>query len=243
VAVSDADGLRIEQFVTGTLTASMPGGAVSLRTSTRYPWSGDVDIEVIDAPPHPWRLSLRIPAWCSGVGVSVSGQPLEERRPAGSIDLLRTWSAGDRVALRMHMEPRIIEPDPRIDALRHTVALERGPLVYAVEDADLPSGASVESLEVDSALDVMAVEAPVPGVDDGMRLAFDARLRDDPVDPTWPYRGRSAGESHVAGARPRRAVPVQTVPYFAWAERPGLGMRVWLPLSPCDDALPRGRAD
>jgi DUF1680 family protein len=119
-------------------------------------------------------------------------------------------------------------PDPRIDALRGTIALERGPLVYAVEDADLPAGASVESLEVDPALEVRALAEGVPGGDPGgTRLEFEAVIRAD-ADREWPYRSQAAGvQSDEAPAR--TTARVSAVPYFAWAQREGLGMRVWLP--------------
>ena len=38
------------------------------------------------------------------------------------------------------MPPRLTVPDPRIDAVRGCVAIERGPLVYCIETADLPAG-------------------------------------------------------------------------------------------------------
>ena len=148
------------------------------------------------------------------------------------VALDRSWLATDRISMRLQMEPRITFPDPRIDSLRQTVALERGPLVYAVEDADLPTGASVESIEVDPALEVQAASEPVPGAEGAVRLVFDARVRDDGLDIDWPYTSRPMAEPATHDARPAARVTVHAVPYFAWAERPGLGMRVWLPVRP-----------
>jgi DUF1680 family protein len=111
--------------------------------------------------------------------------------------------------------------------LRGTIALERGPLVYAVEDADLPAGASVESLEVDPALEVRALAEGVPGDPAGTRLEFEAVIRED-ADLEWPYPSQPAAVQSDE-ARARRTARVSAVPYFAWAQREGLGMRVWLP--------------
>jgi hypothetical protein len=230
LATVDDDGLQLHQYADGTLHASVAGETVGLRMSTGYPWSGDVDIEVAESTPRPWRLSLRIPAWCADASVSVADEPAKRRSGPGSFEIERLWSVGDRVRLSLPMEPRITSPDPRIDALRHTVALERGPLVYAVEDADLPRGASVEAMEVDADLDVEAITGPVPGAQDGIRLSFKARLRDDPAAPGWPYPTRPAGgPAHETPSG--SVVSVEAVPYFAWGERSGLGMRVWLPLA------------
>ena len=39
------------------------------------------------------------------------------------------------------LAPRLTAPHPRVDAVRGCVAIERGPLVYCVEEADAPAGA------------------------------------------------------------------------------------------------------
>ena len=66
----------------------------------------------------------------------------------GARRLTRTavWRAGDRVVLDLPMQPRLTVPDPRIDAVRGSVAIERGPVVYCVETADLPAGVELEDV-------------------------------------------------------------------------------------------------
>ena len=51
-----------------------------------------------------------------------------------------------RSKLTLEMPPRVTAPDDRIDAVRGCVALERGPLVYCVESADLPPGTELETV-------------------------------------------------------------------------------------------------
>jgi DUF1680 family protein len=240
LATTDAEGVQVHQYATGSVTVPLAGGRIALRTSTAFPWDGDVDIEIAESPARPWRLSLRIPHWCRDATATLGGRPLETRPGASILEVERAWSAGDRIALRLPMEPRVTFPDPRIDALRHSVALERGPLVYAVEDADLPDDASVEALEVDGPLVVRAIRGTVPGVDEGIRLAFEARIRDDGRGIEWPYRSAPATKLPISRPRELASTTVEAIPYFAWGERPGLGMRVWLPLGP-DGATPEGQ--
>jgi hypothetical protein len=111
------------------------------------------------------------------------------------------------------------------------VAFVRVTHVYAVEDADLPEGASIESIEVDRELDVPAVPGGVPGDPGGTRLEFEAVLREDGQDADWPYSSRPAA-SIPTPAQAATTTRVQAVPYFGWAQRPGLGMRVWIPTRP-----------
>ena len=71
--------------------------------------------------------------------MSVNGLPEQVSAPPESyLRLRRAWQAGDQISLRLDMTPRWTYPDPRVDAVRGCVAIERGPLVYCFEQADQP---------------------------------------------------------------------------------------------------------
>jgi DUF1680 family protein len=52
----------------------------------------------------------------------------------------RSWKAGEMVTLNMPVNIRLIEDHPRIEGVRHQVAIQRGPVVYCLETPDLPEG-------------------------------------------------------------------------------------------------------
>ena len=114
--------------------------------------------------------------------------------------MTRSWSAGDRITLDMAMPPRATVPDPRIDAVRGTIALERGPLVYAIEDADLPEGTSVESLEVPESPNLESSVQAEQGLGELTWITVDAQLRGDPPATKWPYRHRHAATAGTASS-------------------------------------------
>ena len=60
----------------------------------------------------------------------------------------RRWQVGDRLVLTLPVDPRLTIADPRVDAARGCVAIERGPLVYCVESADHP-GQRLDDLVLD----------------------------------------------------------------------------------------------
>ena len=125
----------------------------------------------------------------------------------------RVFLPGDVVVLDLHMEPRLTWPDPRIDAVLGAVAIERGPLVLALESTDLPSGWTVNDIEVEA-------ETLTP-TERGARLRVHRRF---PVSESWPY-----------GSMPPKArdegVEADLTPYAHWANRGPSTMRVWLPVS------------
>lgn len=225
-ATASEQGLQLHQYVTGSVESPVKGGVVQVMTSTAYPWSGDVEIAISRTVREPWTLSLRVPEWCANATASLAGtDPLRAAGP-GTIEITREWREGDRVVLALEMAPVAIAPDPRIDAVRGSLALERGPLVYAVEDADLAPGETIESVEIEAQPNLDSEVRTEPGLGDLTWLSFDAVVRADLSRGGWPYRraNRPAAESGPSNARRLRALP-----YFAWGNRPGLGMRVWIP--------------
>ena len=204
LASSDDSGVQLHQYATAEVEAGLASGAVRLSVRTAYPWHGRVSVRVLEAPGHPWTLSLRVPRWCRSATLSGPDGPGALAPGAGTAELTRRWGAGDTVVLDLDMPVRVVEPDPRVDAVRGCVAVARGPLVYCIESPDLPPGAELEELSLDPAGELATV--PRPDVGEGV------------VGITVPVvRRQQAGL--VAGA----------VPYFAWANRGAGAMRVWIP--------------
>ena len=222
--VSDR-GVELHQYVTGSFDAPVHGGVVRISTETSYPWEGVVHVTIDESVAEAWTLSMRVPEWCPSATASLGAERLAESGP-GTIELTRHWAAGDRLTLEMAISSRATIPDPRIDAVRGTIALERGPLVYAVEDADLPAGTSVESIEVAESPDLEDSVQSEPGLGEMTWISLDATLRQDAPGSRWPYRNVHAARASVAGGQ---RIRVRALPYFAWGNRAGLGMRIWLP--------------
>lgn len=211
VATCTDDGLQVHQYAAADIRATLARGhEVAVQVQTRYPEDGEILIVVVETPPHQWTLQLRIPMWAAtGATLHVG----EERTPVspGYAAVTRTFSVGDVIHLRLPVEPRWTRPHPRIDAVRGSVAVERGPLVLCMESVDL--GASVNDVVVDT--------STAPSDRDGVTFvrAGTARL----AEPSWPYGGDDA----AATAVDLHEVPM--IAYHEWANRGPATMRVWLP--------------
>jgi uncharacterized protein len=216
-ATSDGAGIQLHQYGSYTVDTTLEDGArIALRVESEYPHDGSVRVIVMDAPTRPAPISLRIPLWAQGrAEVSVSSAAEDETVPvSGSVATVeRSFSAGDVIELRLPMEPRFSRAHPRIDAVRGQVAVERGPLVLALEDVDLPEGIDVEHVELDPTF------APVDDLDGAI---VGLRRRTTPEDE-WPYTAAAAelGEFFTAKMRP----------YKDWANRGPSTMRIWMPVS------------
>lgn len=212
LATADATGVQLHQYASGTIRT----GQVELTVSAGYPWTGDVTVRVARTGDRPWRLSLRVPAWADDATLVTP----EGTRPIspGYAEVERTWRAGDVVRLVVSVAPRWTAADPRLDAVRGCLAVERGPLVYCAESvAEDP--VDLDTVGVDPDTGFTERRLPALGRD---TVALDLPVRHTAaVGHTWPY-----GSMESTGSEPGN---LTLVPYHLWANRGPATMRVWLP--------------
>ncbi|MEV4802420.1 beta-L-arabinofuranosidase domain-containing protein [Nonomuraea sp. NPDC049421] len=219
VAAGSRDGVVIHHLT----PAEIRHGGLALRVETGYPWTGSVTVRVLEDGAG--RIAVRVPAWAADatlarVPASAPDAPLREEprvRPAepGYVAADGPWRAGDELRLELPMRPRWTFPDRRIDALRGSAAVERGPLVYCAESvADEPPLGDL----------IAHAEPPVEHEGDGVvELEVGAALGSG-ANGGWPYGAPSA----TGGGGDVR---LRLVPYHRWGNRGPATMRVWLPTS------------
>jgi uncharacterized protein len=223
VATADEGGLQVHQYATGTIRTTVDSSPVAVRVETRYPWDGRVELTVLESGDQPWRLSLRVPGWCREAALSVAGASPTAPEGGDYATLERRWSTGDRVVLELELPPRLTEADPRIDAVRGCLAIERGPLVYCVEQADLPG--EVELDEVALRQESGLSESERPDLLGGVVTVAAAGVLDTDGRPAdWPY-----GDARDGTRRRTSDLRLTAIPYYAWANRSDGAMRVWIP--------------
>ena len=235
LATTTEDGIGIHQFATADIRFDRADGSVRLTIRTDYPWDGRIAVDVVETPDEPWTLSLRVPAWARTATIrDVDGSTRPVTPGTAWSSGSRLWQAGGSLLLDLDLRPRVSVPDPRIDAIRDCVALERGPLVYCLESADLPEGVALEDVRLDPAVRPQPVDASDLG---SSIVGLDLPAwRRRPVSGAWPYApaGVDQGSSSAGYGASETAIAVRAVPYFAWANRAVDAMRVWIPLDSKD---------
>ncbi|WP_326584392.1 glycoside hydrolase family 127 protein [Streptomyces sp. NBC_00481] len=227
LATADEEGVQLHQYADADLATSLTGGrGVALRVRTDYPSGGTVTVRISRSPAAPWTLSLRVPQWAAGAPAWLV-DPDGVRRPAapGTAAVTRVFRPGDEIRLELPVAPRWIHADPRIDAVRGTVAVQRGPLVYCAESVDLPDGHEVDAVRVDTSVDPEDGPGRTEGAGDTVVVAGEVAVRGGRSEAAWPYQplGRPRGQ------QPADPAEIVLVPYHSWADRGPSTMRVWLP--------------
>ncbi|RCX22507.1 hypothetical protein DFP94_10187 [Fontibacillus phaseoli] len=208
-------------YIGGEAALEVAGNKVTLKQTSNYPWDGKIKLEVIRAEAgEAFGLAVRIPGWCKEASLTVNGAgyPLNDQTMInGYARIERAWQPGDILELRVEMPVTRIYSHPLVRANAGKVALQRGPLVYCLEQADngphlheivLPRDAEFRAGKEDSLLGgIVSIEAEA------------LRLRDE----EWP-----GGLYSSEPAPGMKNDTVKFIPYYAWANRGEGEMSVWV---------------
>jgi len=233
------DGLYVHLFHNSKLDWYLESGVgIQITQRTNYPWEGGVEMTVSPSEETEFTLYVRIPGWSERSRVSVNGKAVtaDSIKPGEYLPLRRRWSPGDRVKLEFDMETKLLTANPRVRVNTGRVAVQRGPVVYALEGIDQPG--------VEDLFDVSLLVSGDPAGE------FEAEYRPDLLGGVAVLRhtGVAYEESPEEGklyrplgssfSRPTRPVELTLIPYYAWANRETSAMRVWIPykLKPAREA-------
>ena len=226
------DELFVNLYVGGKADFELGRQKLTITQQTRYPWDGTISLRIEpQQPPTRFVLKLRIPGWAQGKPVpsdlyrylddhpeqpslKLNGQPLPCQPTAGYVAIDRQWQSGDTVELSFPMPVRRVVAHPAVEDCRGKVALERGPIVFCVEHADVPQGKVLNLLLPDDAV-------------------LQSRFRPDLLSGVQVIEGTAQStrfEKTADGGKRIQQQPVNftAIPYYAWAHRGQGEMTVWL---------------
>ena len=227
IYAKSAGSIYVNLFVGSRTTIPLGTTTVTIEQQTNYPWDGDVTLHLTPSSTATFSLMVRIPGWAKNEPVpgnayyyfrpgaqtftlQVNGRNADYTLQNGYAVINRKWKAGDSVHLHLPMEVHRMIAIDSIQADAGRVALERGPLMYCIEQADnsnilnvlLPDSASFHTEYLPSKLGgivqiTAAARAIVPADDS-------SAVREVPQ-------------------------PVDFIPYYSWANRGQGAMQMWLP--------------
>ena len=100
---------------------------VEIAENTSYPFDDRIQFDMKMKTPAEFPFEIRIPAWCKEPSVKVNGKKVTVENGARIISINRKWSNLDQVVVHFPMEVTTSNWG------RNSVAVERGPLVYALK--------------------------------------------------------------------------------------------------------------
>ncbi len=223
------EGVYVHLFHNSTLDWHLENGTgLKLSQETKYPWDGEVTLHITPAAPAEFSLFVRIPAWAKTANVTLNGQPVAgSPTPGQYFRIERRWQAGDTVRLAFDMTPQLIVANPRVREDLGRLAVERGPLVYCLEQPD--------QLGLDSIFDASLPVGADPSKEFKAEFLPDKLggivvLRHAGLATAKPLSDQALYQTLAAVQRPStREVELTFIPYYAWANRGPANMQVWIP--------------
>ncbi len=217
-----ADSIWLNLYGSSKLKTTLQGQPLEITQVTRYPWDGQISIQIDACPRKAFSIFLRIPGWTSKATISINGQQEgAESKPGTYCELNRRWNPGDLLQFKLSMTAKLVEAHPLVEESRNQVAVQRGPLVYCLESLELPAGVRLNDVAI-----------PASSV-------FDPHYRDDLLQGITEIQGRALvkppGDWSEKLYRPLaidepKGIDLRMIPYYAWANRGPSEMSVWLPV-------------
>lgn len=213
--------LYVELYIGGQLETVVNGLPVRLEQHSSYVTDGKVRFVVDPEQEREFTIALRMPEWSNEAIVSIQGQARTYSGGSadGYIHLTRSWAPGDAIEVCFAMPVRRMKGHPHIRQIFSKVALQRGPFVYCLEEAD--NGKRLYQLRLPAGQAYTLAEEP--GFPAGIQTLSVPGIRAQP-EGEWAAEGLYSSGASWTG----REVQLKFIPYFAWANRGAGEMSVWV---------------
>ena len=137
IYASSDDALWVNLYIGNTGQIRIGETDILLTQETDYPWDGSVKLTISTSQPLEKEIRLRIPNWCKTYDLSINGKRINVSEEKGYA-VIKDWKSQDVIALDMDMPVEIVAADPHVKKNFGKRAIQRGPLVYCMEEIDNP---------------------------------------------------------------------------------------------------------
>ncbi|WP_341224884.1 glycoside hydrolase family 127 protein [uncultured Arcticibacterium sp.] len=216
----NTDGLWFNMYSSSDINTKLGEEEIQLTQTTNYPWDGDVNINITEAPSDEKQLNFRVPDWCNNASVYVNGQKVQSNATSSSyLSVSQKWKKGDQIKFVMDMPVQLIEANPMVEETRNQVVVKRGPLVYCLEANDLKKGQNLADIIIPSNIALSPEKMKISN-SEVVSLVGTANTTQNNWENNL-YKPLNAKSN---------TTEIRLIPYYAWANREEADMAVWLPL-------------
>ncbi|MCT3398798.1 glycoside hydrolase family 127 protein [Lentilactobacillus hilgardii] len=189
---------------------------IQVSQTNHFPWSGDIHYEIQNPNQAAFKFGIRIPSWSASYELNVDGAAKTLPVKDGFI-YLDVDGQSLTIDLKLDMSTKIMRANNRVSHDFGKVAVQRGPVVYAAEQADNQAPLWLYQVSPDAQTDYHFDEKLLDGVGVIKVAAKREKLNADDADL---YTEAKPADTET--------VDLTMVPYYAWANRQDGQMRVWL---------------
>lgn len=133
---TSSDALYVNLFMGNEADVEVAGNKMHITQTTSYPWEGEVRISVESQTSLTVPLMLRIPGWCKDYTLSVDGKKVQPDLQKGYAIVPANGKKKQTLVLQLQMPVEVVAAHPLVKQNIGKRAIQRGPLVYCIEQAD-----------------------------------------------------------------------------------------------------------
>jgi len=227
------DGIYVNLYGNSQLDWHLEDGSgLKLAQSTTYPWTGDIRFTIEPERSSDFTLYLRWPGWAPSADILVNGQIVQPNtaKRGSYLALTRNWNKGDTVVLTLGLQNVPMAANPRISDTYGKVAMQRGPLVYALEQLDQGGVALGDLFIRPAAPSTVEVKKDLLGNVTVLKVSGFAAERSYVDEPLYQSWANAIGHA-------KRPITLTFIPYYAIGNREPTPMEVWVPAARSEVAL------
>lgn len=193
IYASSDDALWINLYIGNTGQIRIGETDILLKQETDYPWDGSVKLTISTSQPLEKEIRLRIPNWCKTYDLSINGKRINVSEEKGYA-VIKDWKSQDVIALDMDMPVEIVTADPHVKENFGKRAIQRGPLVYCMEEIDNPEYFDQIQLSPSTTFQTVFVSDILNGI---KTIKTNGRAQSATFIPYYAWDNRKAGKMRV----------------------------------------------
>lgn len=193
IYASSDDALWVNLYIGNTGQIRIGETDILLTQETDYPWDGSVKLTISTSQPLEKEIRLRIPNWCKTYDLSINGKRINVSEEKGYA-VIKDWKSQDVIALDMDMPVEIVAADPHVKENFGKRAIQRGPLVYCMEEIDNPVYFNQIQLSPSTTFQTAFVSDILNGI---KTIKTNGRAQSATFIPYYAWDNRKAGKMRV----------------------------------------------
>ena len=193
IYASSDDALWVNLYIGNTGQIRIGETDILLTQETDYPWDGSVKLTISTSQPLEKEIRLRIPNWCKTYDLSINGKRINVSEKKGYA-VIKDWKSQDVIALDMDMPVEIVAADPHAKENFGKRAIQRGPLVYCMEEIDNPEYFDQIQLSPSTTFQTAFVSDILNGI---KTIKTNGRAQSATFIPYYAWDNRKAGKMRV----------------------------------------------
>lgn len=207
------DVILSHQFISNQATFE---NGVTIQQESNFPWEGTINYKVENTSDEPCILGIRIPQWSQkNARLSINGETQDYQLNDGFI-YLEAVPGTTSIELLLDMSIKKYQSNTNVVYNFGKVAIQRGPLVYCLEETDQEKSVWKYSLAPNGQLDYR-FESELLG---GLGVIYAAAKT--------PEEEKEPSLYHEYIPTKWKDAKIKLIPYYAWANREEGNMAVWL---------------